>query len=109
MTDFIQITVTVGNNEEAQEISRRLVEDRLAACVQISGPINSRYWWKGVIETAQEWVCTIKTKAALYSSVEKTVRSIHSYDVPEIISLPILSGSGDYMEWLGAETLDVVK
>jgi len=103
MEDYIQIYTTTDTIDIAQAISNRLVEERLAACVQVLGPITSTYWWQGKIETSQEWLCIIKSKKSLYKQIEDTIKSIHHYDVPEIIAVPITMGSKDYFNWLKKE------
>jgi len=103
MEEYIQVFTTVGKKEDAEKIARALVEKRLAGCVQIIGPIVSTYWWKNNIETAEEWLCFIKSKKNLYNELEKAIKEIHPYETPEIIAVPIISGSKDYLEWLGNE------
>ena len=103
MEDYIQIYTTTDTIDIAQAISNKLVEERLAACVQVLGPITSTYWWQGKIETSQEWLCIIKSKKSLYKQIEDTIKSIHHYDVPEIIAVPITMGSKDYFNWLKKE------
>jgi len=71
--------------------------------VQIVGPITSTYWWKGSIETAEEWLCLIKTSQNLYADLEKVIKEMHPYETPEIIAIPILTGSSDYLQWLDNE------
>jgi len=100
MRKYLQITTTTRTKKEAQEISRVLVEKHLAACVQVLGPITSTYRWKGKIEVAKEWLCLIKSKKNLFRKVEKTIKEIHSYEVPEIIATPVIGGSKDYLAWL---------
>ncbi|TMC18529.1 MAG: divalent-cation tolerance protein CutA [Chloroflexi bacterium] len=104
MTDFIQVTTTVDTKEGAQKIAEILVKSRLAACVHVSGPISSTYWWQGKLEVAEEWVCTAKTRKELYGALEKALQTAHPYAVPEILALPILDGSQSYLDWLLAET-----
>lgn len=103
MDQFIQITTTADKQDVAEKIAEALVEKRLAACVQISGPIVSIYRWKGRTERAQEWLCTVKTRQNLYMEVEKAIKALHPYETPEIIAAPILAGSEDYLAWLNAE------
>jgi len=103
MGDYIQVFTTTGKKGDAQEISRAVVEKRLAACAQIIGPITSTYWWKGKIEEEEEWICILKTREALYEDLEKTIREMHPYDVPEIVAVPIVTGSRSYLEWLERE------
>jgi periplasmic divalent cation tolerance protein len=71
--------------------------------MQIIGPITSRYWWKGNLESAQEWMCVIKTKAALYEQVEAAIRASHTYEVPEILATPVEHGYQAYTDWLKSE------
>jgi periplasmic divalent cation tolerance protein len=82
--EAIQITTTVADRADAERIAASLVAKHLAACVQVSGPIESTFRWKGQIEVTQEWVCTIKTRRDLYSTVERAILELHSYDQPEI-------------------------
>jgi len=103
MTDYIQVVTTTARREEAEAIARALVEERLAACVQILGPITSTYRWKGAIETSEEWQCWAKTHRDLYEKIEQAIRRLHSYEVPEIIAVPILAGSESYLTWLDEE------
>ncbi len=106
MTGFIQVITTVASQAEAENIGRTLVERHLAACVHLSGPITSVYRWQGKIETGAEWVCAAKTSAALYSQVEAAIVELHSYDVPEILAVPIVDGSAAYLDWLRSELFD---
>lgn len=100
----VQIVTTTEKREDAEKIAAWLVEKRLAACVQIVGPILSIYRWKENIESAREWQCHIKTRAALYPDVEAAIKLNHPYETPEIIALPILKGSREYLVWLTQET-----
>ena len=103
MTQYIQVCTTTEKEEDAKKIAKVVIERRLGACVQIIGPIKSFYWWKEKIETAEEWLLFIKTKKELYEELEKVIKEIHPYETPEIISIPILFGSKDYLEWLNKE------
>jgi periplasmic divalent cation tolerance protein len=103
MTDAIQIVTTTAQQSDAQKIATALVEQRLAACVQISGPITSTYRWQGEVESAQEWICTIKTRRDLYDEVEQVIRQLHPYEQPEILATPIVAGSAGYLQWLDEE------
>jgi len=104
MTDFVQVSTTTGTREDAEKISQEIVSQRLAACVQLAGPITSQYWWKDKIEKAEEWLLLIKTKNDLYPQLEEAIRKIHPYDVPEIIAVPVIAGSREYLEWIKRET-----
>jgi periplasmic divalent cation tolerance protein len=103
MTKAIQVLTTVAKREDAQRIAAELVQQRLAACVQISGPLTSCYRWKGQLETAEEWLCAIKTTEQAYASLEAALRRLHDYDEPEIIAVPIVAGSQGYLDWLARE------
>ncbi|HEB31557.1 MAG TPA: divalent-cation tolerance protein CutA [Spirochaetes bacterium] len=104
MSDYIQITTTTENKEQAVVIAEKLVKLRLAACVQISGPVKSIFWWKNKVEKADEWICTAKSKSNLYKKIEKTILEIHPYEVPEIIAVPIVNGSNEYLKWIDEES-----
>jgi periplasmic divalent cation tolerance protein len=101
MADYVQVVTAAGSEAEAERISAALVEARLAACVQVVGPVASRYRWKGEVEEAREWQCLAKTTAALYPRVEAAIREAHSYEEPEIVAMPILAGSPGYLAWIG--------
>lgn len=103
MPEFIQVVTTVEHRDEAERIGRTLVDERLAACVQISGPITSTYRWHGNIETTEEWQCTAKSRRDLFEQIEQTIRRLHSYETPEIIATAISAGSEAYLTWLDGE------
>lgn len=101
MTDKIVVLVTCGSRKEARKIARALVEQRLAACVsEIGVPVASTYRWKGKIESAKEFLLLIKTSKRRFAAVRDAVRMLHSYEVPEIIALPIAAGSRKYLDWI---------
>lgn len=102
--DAIQVMTAVDSREAAENISQRLLEARLAACVQIIGPVSSRYWWQGKIEQAEEWLCLAKTRAGLYAQVEAAIQAAHPYENPEVLAVPVSAGSAAYLEWLSAQT-----
>ncbi len=103
MPEYIQVMTTTGKREDALKIAKTMVGSRLAGCAQVVGPIASTYWWKGEIESAEEWLCLMKTKRNLYPEVEAAIRSLHSYEVPEILATPIVAGNPDYLDWLERE------
>jgi len=103
MPEHIQVLTTTASREDAERIARVLVEERLAACVQVLGPISSTYRWQGAIETSQEWLCLAKSRRNLYEAIEKAIRGVHPYQVPEILAVPIVAGSADYLAWLDQE------
>lgn len=103
MTGYIAVETTTATREDAEKIARALVERRLAACAQVSGPIASTYWWQGAIETAEEWRCRLKTKESRYTEVESAIRSLHPYTIPQIVAWSITRGGRDYLDWIEAE------
>lgn len=98
--ESIVVMTTVSERADAERIAAALVAKHLAACVQVSGPIESTFRWKGQVEISQEWVCAIKTRRDLYEDVEHAIREIHSYEQPEIIALPIVAGAEGYLRWI---------
>lgn len=106
MADFecVQAITTIDKQVKAAALARSVVEARLAACAQVHGPIASTYWWQGKVETAWEWQVVFKTTAAAYPALEAHVKSAHDYDLPEVIMVPIATGSPAYLEWIKAET-----
>jgi periplasmic divalent cation tolerance protein len=103
MTAYIQVITTTETKSDAQAIARAVVQKRLAGCIQIIGSITSMYWWQGEIETAEEWLCVIKSRRDLYERLEEAIREVHPYDVPEILAVPVIAGSKGYLEWLNSE------
>src|SRR5689334_1454185 len=101
-TDHLQVQTAVSSEEEAEKISRALVVGRLAACVQVVGPIASCYRWQGEVEEDREWLCLAKTESSRYAQVEAAILELHSYDEPEVIATPIVAGSRGYLDWLSA-------
>ena len=105
MPDPAIIVVTqVPDRALATDLARVLLEQRLAACVNIGAPVESIYHWRGGIETADEIPVVIKTRSVLYSDVEAAVRKIHPYDTPEIIAIPVIDGDARYLAWITDET-----
>ena len=100
MTHCIVILVTAGSETEAETIARTLVEEQLAACVNIVSPIRSIYRWEEKLAEDREWLLIIKTRAELFAAIEARVKALHSYQTPEVITLPIVQGSEDYLQWL---------
>ncbi len=99
-TDRVVVLITTGNEEEAHKIARLLVKDKKAACVNIVPRVDSLFRWKGKIDSAHESLLLLKTRASLLSEIVSLVKQAHSYDVPEIIALPIVGGSEEYLKWL---------
>ena len=98
------VLMTAGNQEQANRIARVLVDERLAACVNVVGPIRSVYRWRDAVEDETEYLLLAKTRAALYARLERRVKELHSYEVPEVIALSPNSGSRPYLEWLMEST-----
>jgi periplasmic divalent cation tolerance protein len=103
MAGTIQVFTTTASREDAERIGQAVVDQRLAACVQLVGPITSIYRWQGAIETSQEWLCLIKSRQDLYADLEAAIRRLHPYEVPEILAMPVLAGNPSYLAWLDTE------
>ena len=102
-TEALQVVTTTAGRPDAELLAQAILEKRLAACVQISGPIESRYWWNGRMETAAEWLVTIKTRRDLYRTLEALVLELHPYDQPEIMATAIDEISAGYFKWLNEQ------
>jgi periplasmic divalent cation tolerance protein len=101
MTDKIVVLVTCGTEKEARKIARAVVEQRVAACANIvTTPVHSIYRWKGKVESAKEFLLIIKSTKARFAELKAEVKRLHSYDVPEIIALPIAAGAATYLAWI---------
>jgi len=104
MADFMQVVTTVDSEEAAEQLAGGITGARLAACVQIVGPIKSLYWWQGELEEAREWQLFVKTTSERLSSLEAYIKGNHSYETPEITATEIHWGSREYLDWIRAET-----
>jgi periplasmic divalent cation tolerance protein len=104
MNEYLFVISTVPTREEGGQIARKIVEERLAACVSVSSAVQSFYWWEERISVDQEYILFIKTKTSLFPKLEERIKSLHSYEVPEIIALPIHAGSKDYLDWIRSNT-----
>ena len=100
MTRYLQVITTLPGEREARELAASLVQDRLAACIQIDAPITSVYRWEGKVATASEWRLSIKLPAGNYAELEAAIRSRHPYEIPEIIAIPIEAGLQEYLAWV---------
>src|SRR5262245_45880469 len=100
MQEFIVVFVTAGTPAEGEQIARALVDEQLAACVNRTAPIQSVYRWQGQVEQSQEELLVIKTRRELFPALDRRIRELHSYAVPEIIALPVLEGNAEYLRWL---------
>jgi periplasmic divalent cation tolerance protein len=103
-TESVVVLVTCGSAEEADSLAEALVNERLAACVNVGGPIRSIYRWEDAVQRDAEWLMVIKTREALFSPLEARIRELHSYDTPEVVALPIVAGSAAYLAWLSQAT-----
>ena len=97
---YIVIFITTANKKESENIAKALLDAKLVACVNISEKVHSMFWWQGKIDSGEENLLIAKTARSKLSKVVKTVRSLHSYTVPEIIALPIIGGNQDYLRWI---------
>jgi periplasmic divalent cation tolerance protein len=104
VTDKVLVISNCGSDDEAARLAGSLVEAKLAACVNILPPIKSVYRWKGVVETAEEWMVLIKTRRELVPRLAEEIRRIHSYELPEVVAIPIVDGLADYLAWIDRET-----
>lgn len=104
MTDKIVLFTTVSSPEEADRLARTLVERRLAACVNILPQVRSVYRWQGKVEDSPEILLMIKSRRPLFAALAEAVRALHSYEVPELIALPVVDGSAPYLNWIDQET-----
>ena len=100
MTDKVVIMVTASSRRECRKIARRLIDEKLAACVNITQPVQSVYHWEGKIEQSKEFLLFIKTKRDLFPQIKTEIGLLHSYHTPEIICLPIIDGSQNYLQWV---------
>lgn len=100
----IVVFVTASSKEEAEKITQGLLKDKLAACVNITTGVDSYFWWQGKIDSAKEALLVIKTRKKLFDKLAKKVKKLHSYEIPEIIALPIIKGNKKYLEWINEST-----
>lgn len=106
-TDAIVIFITTSGEGEAHKITDLLLNQRKAACVNIVPKVDSRFWWQGKLDSAQESLLIIKTKASLLTEIINLVKGAHSYTVPEVIAVPVVGGNEDYLKWIDSEVRDV--
>jgi len=104
VTEPIIVMITCGNRQEAQSIAERLLEERLVACVNIAGRIRSLFHWQGAVARESEWLLLMKTRRGCFEELSRLVKQMHSYQVPEIIGMPIMVGNPDYLDWIGEAT-----
>ncbi|MGH7659275.1 MAG: divalent-cation tolerance protein CutA [Gemmatimonadales bacterium] len=99
-SDCLQVITAVGSRAEAEALAAMLVQERLAGCVQILGPVHSHYRWQGKIEQADEWICQCKSTQTRYPALAARMRELHSYETPEIIATIVTATDPDYLAWL---------
>ena len=104
MHDYVTVYTATDSRPEADSLARLAVERRLAACAQVTGPLSSTYWWHGQIETTQEWAVWLKTASRRVDELIAMLKAEHSYEVPDIVAMPIVAGYRPYLDWLSAET-----
>ncbi len=109
MTDKIVVLSTCSSTEDARLIARALVEKRLAACVNVVGGVRSVYRWKGEVEDEPEALLVIKSSRPLFDQLRIELERLHSYELPEVIAVPVVDGSERYLEWLGRELVEEPK
>ncbi len=109
MTDKRIVLTTAGSEEEARKIARHLVENRLAACVNIIPQIESIYRWQGKVDSSREWLLLVKTTDERFPAVRDAIRELHSYELPECVVLNIEDGSSEYLQWLTGSVQEVKK
>jgi periplasmic divalent cation tolerance protein len=100
MTGCVQVTTTLPDRAAADRLAALVVEDRLAACAQVVGPVSSTYRWEGRVETGTEWYCHLKTTLVRLPALIERIRRLHAYEVPEIVALPVVDGNPDYLRWI---------
>jgi periplasmic divalent cation tolerance protein len=97
---FVVVFITTSTEKEAQKISNNLLKEKLVSCVNIIKGVHSHFWWKDKIESANEFLLIAKTELNFFKNIVKIVKTLHSYEVPETIALPIIDGNKDYLDWI---------
>lgn len=103
MTEYIQVFSTVVSNKTAEEIAESVIDKKFAAIVQITGPVKSMYRWEGKILKGEDWRLIFKTTKELYEKLEKEIKRLHPFGVPEILAVPVVEGNKDYLKWISKE------
>jgi periplasmic divalent cation tolerance protein len=106
LTDKIVVLSTCGSAEEAERLARLLVDGHVAACVNVLAPTRSFYRWQGKVQNAEEWLLVIKTSRALFERVRVLLEGAHSYELPEVIAVPVVEGSPTYLAWMEGELIE---
>lgn len=99
-TTFVIVLVTTASKQEAEKIAQQLLNEHLVACANIIGPVSSLFHWSGKIERAEEYLMLLKSREGLFEKLAETVKALHSYEVPEILVLPVSGSSEAYLNWL---------
>jgi periplasmic divalent cation tolerance protein len=107
MGDVVVVLTTVPTGDKGQEIAQTLVEERLAACVNVLAPMTSTYRWRGAVERESEHQMIIKTTRNRVPAVQTRLAALHPYELPEFLVLPVAAGGKEYLEWIGTETMEV--
>jgi periplasmic divalent cation tolerance protein len=102
VSSYVVVFMTASDKKEALKIVRRLLDERLIACANIVGPVSSLFWWEGKIDEASEFLVIMKSRKDLFKRLSERVKETHSYEVPEVLELPITEGLPSYLEWIGA-------
>lgn len=101
-TNYIIVLVTTADKAEAEKIAQKLLEEKLIACANIVNPVTSFFHWSGKIDKAEECLVVMKSRMDLFAELSERLKGLHSYEVPEILALPIVVGSRAYLDWMGA-------
>jgi periplasmic divalent cation tolerance protein len=99
-TDYVIVFVTTKDKAEAEKIAQALLQEKLIACANVISPVESCFHWLGKIDTAEECLIIMKSRASLFLEIERRVKALHSYEVPEVLALPIIAGSAGYLDWV---------
>jgi len=104
MTNYISVHITTSSRTEAEVIAQALLQEKLVACVNILPSLHSMYRWQGKVEKSEETLMIVKTQASLYEALEKRVKTLHSYECPCIVAMPLTAGYQPYLDWIKTET-----
>jgi periplasmic divalent cation tolerance protein len=102
LNSFIIVYVTVASKAEAEKIAQNLLSEHFIACANIVGPVSSYFYWSGKIDAAEEYLMIMKSRSDLFGALSERVKALHSYEVPEVIAVPIVDGARDYFDWMGS-------
>ncbi|MCX7824115.1 MAG: divalent-cation tolerance protein CutA [Verrucomicrobiae bacterium] len=102
LKNYCVVFVTAGSRREARKLAQTLLERRLAACASIVPGVESHYWWQGKVDCSREWLLVMKTRRSRFRALRRVVKQLHSYQVPEIIAVPLAAGEAAYLRWIDA-------